>query len=70
MAVETQGPIVDRTVEHLASSDPAVVILREMVKQAIADVQQGRDPLGVIRDPVANEYLTFDATQEKTPVLV
>lgn len=69
MAVETQGEIADRTVEHLASSDRAVLLLRDMVRQAIEDVRLGRDPIGVLRDPAANEYITFDATQEKIAIL-
>jgi hypothetical protein len=51
MAWETQGPIADRTSERLATSDRGVVMYREMVKREIARVQQGLDPLGVIRDP-------------------
>jgi 5,5'-dehydrodivanillate O-demethylase len=69
MAVETQGEIADRTVEHLASSDRAVLLLRDMVRQAIEDVRLGRDPIGILRDPAANEYITFDATQEKIAIL-
>jgi 5,5'-dehydrodivanillate O-demethylase len=51
MAWETQGPIADRTTEHLAASDRGVVMLRRLVREQIARVQQGLDPLGVIRDP-------------------
>jgi len=51
MAWETQGPIADRTVEHLASSDRGVVLLRRLLREQIERVQQGLDPLGVQRDP-------------------
>jgi 5,5'-dehydrodivanillate O-demethylase oxygenase subunit len=50
-AWETQGPIADRTTERLATSDKGVVLLRQVVKENIERVQQGLDPLGVIRDP-------------------
>lgn len=51
MAWETQGPIADRSLEHLAYSDRGVVLLRKLVKEQIERVQSGLDPLGVVRDP-------------------
>ncbi len=50
MAWETQGPIADRTVERLATTDRGIVLLRETMKREIAKVQRGEDPLGVVRD--------------------
>lgn len=66
MAWETQGPIADRTSEHLASSDRGVVLLRRVVRENIERVQQGLDPLGVVRDPNHAEIDTnlFGAAQE------
>jgi hypothetical protein len=51
MVWETQRTIQDRTIERLATSDGAVVAMREMLFENIAKVQRGEDPLGVIRDP-------------------
>ncbi|MBM2809952.1 MAG: Rieske (2Fe-2S) domain protein [Chloroflexi bacterium] len=51
MALETPGPIFDRRGEHLSTSDAGVALLRTMLKREIEKVQQGLDPLGVIRDP-------------------
>jgi 5,5'-dehydrodivanillate O-demethylase len=51
MAWETQGPIADRTNEHLSYSDRGVAMLRKLLKENIDRVEQGLDPLGVIRDP-------------------
>jgi 5,5'-dehydrodivanillate O-demethylase oxygenase subunit len=51
MAWETQGPVADRTAEHLAYSDRGIVMLRRMLRENIERVQQGLDPLGVLRDP-------------------
>jgi 5,5'-dehydrodivanillate O-demethylase len=51
MAWETQGPIADRSGERLATADKGVVMLREMLRREIERVQQGQDPLGVVRDP-------------------
>jgi 5,5'-dehydrodivanillate O-demethylase oxygenase subunit len=52
MAWETQGPIVNRTIERLATTDQGVVMYREMLQREILKVQEGMDPLGVIRDSV------------------
>ena len=51
MAWETQGLIADRTVEHTSYSDRGVVMYREMLLENIERVQQGLDPMCVIRDP-------------------
>ncbi|HLY64736.1 MAG TPA: Rieske 2Fe-2S domain-containing protein, partial [Chloroflexota bacterium] len=51
MAWETQGPIADRTVEHLSYSDRGVHMLRRLTMDQIERVRQGLDPMGVTRDP-------------------
>lgn len=48
---ETPGPIADRTRERLATSDRGIVMLREIMKREIRKVEQGLDPMGVVRDP-------------------
>src|SRR5204863_6716264 len=60
MAEESQGPIFGRQAEHLGASDRGVIVLREMVHDAIEAVCNGRDPIGVIRDPGQNTSITFD----------
>jgi 5,5'-dehydrodivanillate O-demethylase len=54
MAWETQGAIADRTRERLTSSDRGIVLLREVMMREMKRVQQGLDPMGVIRDPGQN----------------
>ena len=51
MAWCTQGPIADRTTEHLGRSDIGVAMLRKMFRQQMAAVENGDDPLGTIREP-------------------
>jgi 5,5'-dehydrodivanillate O-demethylase oxygenase subunit len=51
MAWETQGPIADRTTEHLSYSDRGVHMLRKLTMEQIQRVQDGLDPMGVVRDP-------------------
>jgi 5,5'-dehydrodivanillate O-demethylase len=63
MAWVTQGPITDRTVEHLGKSDVGIAMLRKQFKQQLAAVAEGRDPIAVIRDPARN--LRIDLPCEK-----
>jgi 5,5'-dehydrodivanillate O-demethylase len=58
-AQESQGPVLDRTTEHLGVTDEGVILLRKLFKQSIEAVQQGKDPVGIIRDPVKNEILRW-----------
>ncbi len=51
MAWETQGPIADREHERLGTGDRGVVVFRQMLKREIEKVQNGQDPMGVVRDP-------------------
>jgi len=54
MAWETQGPIADRTRERLTSSDRGIVLLREVMMREMKKVQEGLDPMGIIRHPGQN----------------
>ena len=46
---ESQGEIPERRLEHLASSDRGVVMLRRIWHKAMEDVASGKDPRGVDR---------------------
>jgi phthalate 4,5-dioxygenase len=50
MAVEGQGPVHDRTREHLSRSDKAIVTYRRMLLAAIDAVAEGEDPGLLLRD--------------------
>ncbi|MBM2810765.1 MAG: phthalate 4,5-dioxygenase [Chloroflexi bacterium] len=56
LATEGEGAIQDRTQEHLASSDRAVVMIRHQLMQAIRQVQSGGEAPHVVRDPAANHF--------------
>jgi 5,5'-dehydrodivanillate O-demethylase len=61
MAWETQGPIVDRSKERLATSDRGIVLYRDILKREIDKIREGGDPLAVVRDPnhaVIDTFLT------------
>jgi phthalate 4,5-dioxygenase len=55
-ATASQGTIQDRTDEHLVSSDKAIVAARKLLGKAIRDVQEGRDPAHVAREPNQNHF--------------
>ncbi len=53
---ESQGPILDRSKEHLVSSDVAIVRTRRMMLAAMHDVAAGKEPVGVIRNQADNDF--------------
>jgi phthalate 4,5-dioxygenase oxygenase subunit len=67
LATESQGPIQDRTNEHLSGGDRAIILIRQSLRSAIADVQEGRDPPLVIRDPARNHLARTGVTAHFIP---
>jgi len=57
MAWETQGRVVDRTNEHIGASDHGIAMLRQMLIDQVRVVQEGGDPMGLIRDPERNRII-------------
>jgi hypothetical protein len=53
---EGPGPIQDRTTEHLGASDAGIIATRKRLLSAIGDVQAGRDPPHVVRNPEDNRF--------------
>jgi phthalate 4,5-dioxygenase oxygenase subunit len=66
-AVETQGPIQNRTREHIATTDKAIVAARKLLLKGIKDVQEGRDPLHVIRSASTNRFSHLFVRHEVLP---
>jgi 5,5'-dehydrodivanillate O-demethylase oxygenase subunit len=48
-AVISQGPIYDRTLEKLGTSDKGLILYRKIMKEQIEAVQRGEEPPGVMR---------------------
>jgi 5,5'-dehydrodivanillate O-demethylase len=69
VAQESQGVIADRSREHLASSDQGITMLRRMLFDSIDAVRAGKDPIGVIRDPGANQRIAFDSSRDAVAAL-
>lgn len=65
--VETQGAIMDRSKEHLGTTDKALVNMRRQIVRAVADVQQGRDPLMVDRRPQDNSLADLAVLSVEVP---
>lgn len=60
-----QGPIADRTKEHLGSSDRGIVLLRKRLMDDLDAVERGQDPKAVIRDPNANTCIRLPLAERK-----
>lgn len=63
MAWETQGPLFDRTAEHLGGSDRGIAMWRKLTLEQIDAVEHGDDPIGIIRDAAVNTCITFEVSQ-------
>jgi hypothetical protein len=50
--VESQGAIVDRTREHPGYGDRAILLLRKMIREGVADVANGKKPRGVLQEEI------------------
>ncbi|HEY3115831.1 MAG TPA: Rieske 2Fe-2S domain-containing protein [Chloroflexota bacterium] len=56
-ATESQGPIHNRTAEHLGALDLALVLSRQALLKAIRDLaDEGKEPENVVRDPAQNHF--------------
>jgi len=60
-AQESQGLIADRSIEFLGTTDAGIVMFRRMLRDALRAVEEGRDPVGVVRDP-KHPVIELDAT--------
>jgi 5,5'-dehydrodivanillate O-demethylase len=52
-----QGPITDRTTEHLGVTDVGIILFRKMIEEQLKVVEDGGDPINVHRDPAKNKDL-------------
>jgi 5,5'-dehydrodivanillate O-demethylase oxygenase subunit len=57
MAWITQGPIADRSQEKLGESDKGIILYRRMLRQQLALLEAGREPMNVFRDPEQNHCI-------------
>jgi 5,5'-dehydrodivanillate O-demethylase len=50
-----QGPVSNRTAEHLVTSDQGVALYHSLLFEQMEKVERGEDPMAVVRDPAKNE---------------
>jgi phenylpropionate dioxygenase-like ring-hydroxylating dioxygenase large terminal subunit len=60
--VETMGPIVNRSKEHLGASDRAVTAARRLLLNAVRTFQEGQDPPGLDPSIPVEQVLSDDVT--------
>jgi 5,5'-dehydrodivanillate O-demethylase oxygenase subunit len=61
----TQGAVADRTREHLAASDKGVAMYRRTLKREMKKVAEGKDPMGVLRDPARSGRIDLPTETKK-----
>jgi len=61
---DSMGALADRENEHLTPSDGGVVIARKLLRDALAAVEAGRDPKGVVRDPAQNRDIEIPVFED------
>lgn len=67
LIVEAQGAIADRTSEILGAEDKSVALVRRVMLEAMTDVEEGRDPPHIIRDPADNHFPELIVLAEVVP---
>jgi phenylpropionate dioxygenase-like ring-hydroxylating dioxygenase large terminal subunit len=67
LATESQGPIQDRTSEHLGWSDRGILLIRQSLKKAIETVAAGDEPPLVIRSSAENQLARIGPTAHFIP---
>ena len=65
MAWISQGAVADRTLEHLGSTDKGVAMYRRTLKRELKKMQQGLDPMGLVRDPARNACIDLPNEKKK-----
>jgi 5,5'-dehydrodivanillate O-demethylase len=63
MAWETQGAVYDRTNEKLGSTDRGITVFRNMLREQIAIVQKGGDPMALVWDEEKNRIIEFEGSK-------
>jgi hypothetical protein len=66
---EGQGPIQDRTQEHLVSSDKVIVAARKLLVKAINDVCEGGDAPHMVREARSNRFSHLVVLSELLPAV-
>lgn len=63
-AIETQGAIQDRTLEHLGSTDVVIIEVRKALLDAIKAIEDGNEAPGLLHDADQNQFPDFICTAD------
>jgi 5,5'-dehydrodivanillate O-demethylase oxygenase subunit len=65
MAWISQGAIADRSKENLASTDRGVAMYRRTLRRELKKIEQGLDPMALVRDPLRNARIDLPNEKKK-----
>lgn len=65
MAWISQGTIADRTRENLGATDKGVALYRKLLRREIKKMENGEDPLGVVREACNNQRIELPNEKKK-----
>src|SRR4029079_13965711 len=69
MAWETQGGLYDRSQEHLGAAHRGIILLRKLLAEQIKIVEQGGEPMALVRDPAKNHIIEFHSSSNSSSPL-
>jgi 5,5'-dehydrodivanillate O-demethylase oxygenase subunit len=61
----TQGPVAKRHLEKLGESDRGIIMFRQQLKDQIAVVEAGNDPMCVFREPEQAQFVELPLEKDK-----
>jgi hypothetical protein len=62
-----QGPISDRTHEHLGLGDVGLILFHKMLDEQVQIVEDGGEPMNVFRDPEQNQCIALPQERTRYP---
>jgi 5,5'-dehydrodivanillate O-demethylase len=65
-----QGPLSERTGEHLVTSDKGVILYHQLLLENAEKVQRGEDPMFVIRDQAQNTPFVHFARERDSAKMI
>jgi phenylpropionate dioxygenase-like ring-hydroxylating dioxygenase large terminal subunit len=66
-ATESMGAVYDRTKEHLGASDKTIIALRRLFLRAVREIQEGKEPPHLVRDPSENNFAGLRSSKGLLP---
>ena len=65
---DSQGPIADRTIEHLGPMDLGIMRLRRLLMDAARGIPEGREPKAAsVPEAYAVGFIAYDWTINRQP---